>query len=394
MSAWKRISLGDISESVDYGVTASARETPAGPKFLRITDIRDGGVDWNTVPWCDSELATAAAELRSGDIVFARTGATTGKSYLIRECPAGAVFASYLIRVRVAPDVEPRFISHFFQTPDYWAQITRSSNGVAQPGVNATTLREIKVPLPSLFEQRRVAEILDKADALRAKRRAAIAQLDTLTQSIFLDMFGDPIKNPRNFPTRRFIDLVDPERPISYGILMPGPDQGDGVPYIRVVDMQDGGIVLSRIRKTTQAISDAYRRSLLKAGDLLMSIRGHVGRLAIVPSELDGANITQDTARLAIVGASPIFVRECLRTSGFQGWMARHTKGVAVRGINLGDVKRMPMILPSDKEQHDFALRARSISELLRSQRKSLDELDELFASAQHSAFRSEPNRQ
>jgi type I restriction enzyme, S subunit len=175
-------------------------------------------------------------------------------------------------------------------------------------------LKRCSIAVPPAAEQRRIVEVLDKADALRAKRRASLAHLDTLTQSIFLDMFGDPIANPRNLPVRRMIDLVDGTRPITYGILMPGPDQADGVKYVRVVDMKDGGIDLSGIRKTTVAISDAYRRSLLRSGDLLMSIRGHVGRLVVVPADLDGANITQDTARLAIIGAEPVFVRECLRS--------------------------------------------------------------------------------
>jgi type I restriction enzyme, S subunit len=132
------------------------------------------------------------------------------------------------------------------------------------------------------------------------------------TQAIFFDLFGDPIQNPRGFPMLPMVKLVDPERPISYGILMPGPDQDGGVKYVRVVDMQGGGIELAGIRRTTEAISNAFRRSLLKPKDLLMSIRGHVGRLAVVPLELDGANITQDTARLAIRGASSVPQSETL----------------------------------------------------------------------------------
>jgi type I restriction enzyme S subunit len=210
MSGWKSIPLGDFAESVDYGVTASATEQPVGPKFLRITDIQNGVVNWENVPWCECDTRSASdARLNAGDIVFARTGATTGKSFLIRECPTDAVFASYLIRVRVGDAAEPRFISHFFQTPEYWAQIMRSARGAAQPGVNATTLKSLKIPLPPLPEQRRIAEILDKADALRAKRRAALAQLDTLTQSIFLDMFGDPATNPKGWPRVRFSELLE-----------------------------------------------------------------------------------------------------------------------------------------------------------------------------------------
>jgi type I restriction enzyme S subunit len=251
-------------------------------------------------------------------------------------------------------------------------------------------LKRSSIALPPLPEQRQIAEVLDQAEALRAKRRAALAQLDSLTQAIFLDMFGDPIENSRRFPIRRMIELVDPARPISYGILMPGPDQMEGVKYVRVVDMQGGGIELSGIRKTTEAISNSYRRSLLQSGDLLMSIRGHVGRLAVVPPELDGANITQDTARLAVVDADPVFVRECLRTEAFQLWMATHTKGVAVQGINLGDVKLMPIISPDLSKQREFAQRANAAGRLRSSECAALAELDTLFASLQHRAFRGE----
>lgn len=171
---------------------------------------------------------------------------------------------------------------------------------------------------------------------------------------------------------------------------MPGPHQPNGVKYVRVVDMKDGGIELSGIRSTTETISNQYKRSLLKPGDLLMSIRGHVGRLAIVPHELGGANITQDTARLAIHGVSPLFVQECLRTEGFQRWMAKHTKGVAVQGINLGDVKVMPIVLPPPDLQAKFVQLATALQGLVAVQRKSLAEVNSLFSSLQQRAFRGE----
>lgn len=248
-------------------------------------------------------------------------------------------------------------------------------------------LKRQEVVLPSIPEQQRIAKILDAAEGIRAKRRAAIVRLDTLTQAIFFEMFGDTDKNPRQLPSLPLADLVDPERPISYGILMPGEDQAEGVRYVRVVDMKDGGIDLGGIRKTTAAISNAYRRSILAAGDLLLSIRGHVGRLAVVPDELTGANITQDTARLAVHGIDPIFVREYLRTQAMQGWMQRHVKGAAVKGINLGDVKRLPIMIPRQSDQEEFARRVAAVEKLKTAHRASLAEMDALFASLQHRAF-------
>lgn len=277
----------------------------------------------------------------------------------------------------------------------YWLRKNRSyleglGNGATFKEVSKAVVSRIEIDLPRVPEQRRIAEVLDSAEALRSKRRATLAQLNTLTQSIFLDMFGDPVENPKRFPVRRAIELVNPLRPISYGILMPGPDQVQGVKYVRVVDMKDGGIELAGIRKTTETISDSYRRSLLAPGDLLMSIRGHVGRFAVVPPELDGANITQDTARLAIVGAQPVFVRECLRAQGFQAWMAKHTKGAAVRGINLADVKLMPILQPPLDLQGEFARKVAAVEKLNATQRASLLRLDSLFATLQHRAFLGE----
>lgn len=251
-------------------------------------------------------------------------------------------------------------------------------------------LKRTEIVLPPLDDQRRITATLDKADALCAKRREALTCLDRLAQSIFFEMFGDPIENHRNFPLSCLSELVDENRPITYGILMPGPEVEDGVYYVRVVDMKNGGIELSGVRKTGREISNSYRRSLLKTGDLLMSIRGHVGRFAIVPPILDGANITQDSARLAVVGANPLYVRECLKSPGFQHWMAKHTKGVAVRGINLGDVKKMPIPVPEKKLQDEFAERIGAIETMQLAFRAALDAGDKLFTSLQHRAFGGE----
>jgi len=246
VSGWKTIPLGDFAESVDYGVTASATEQPIGPKFLRITDIQDGAVNWENVPWCECDTRTASdARLKAGDIVFARTGATTGKSFLIRECPTDSVFASYLIRVRVGDAAEPRFVSHFFQTENYWAQVAKGARGVAQPGVNATTLKALQIPLPPLAEQRWIAEVLDRAEAFRAKRRAALAQLDSLTQSLFLDLFGDPVSNPKGV---KVVRLADVATRITDGVHQKPNYTETGVPFISVKDITTGKLIFDQCK--------------------------------------------------------------------------------------------------------------------------------------------------
>lgn len=257
--------------------------------------------------------------------------------------------------------------------------------------LSAKTLKEVEIPLPSPDEQRRIASILDKADAIRRKRREALAEIDALLRATFFDMFGDLARNPSNYPLKSIAELVDPERPITYGILMPGPDVVDGVPYIRVTDIQGGRVLVAQVRRTTSKIADEYRRSRLKPGDLLLSIRGHVGRMAFTPVALDGANVTQDTARLAIPNkVDAIYLRACLESPGFQHLMAQRTKGGAVKGINLGDVKALKIPMAPEKARKAFAEAWLHMQVMIDRGRQSLQEAEQLFASLSQRAFRGE----
>ena len=153
--------LGNNSE-INYGYTAKASFSEGTHKFLRITDIQDNSVDWNGVPFCNIEdTKLPKMLLHDGDIVFARTGATTGKSFLV-ENPMDAVFASYLIRVSVDRDILlPRYVMHFFQSETYWLQVKEGISGAAQGGFNASKLAELVVPVVPIEEQQNVIDRLD-----------------------------------------------------------------------------------------------------------------------------------------------------------------------------------------------------------------------------------------
>lgn len=140
--------------TIQYGWTAKASLSPIGPRMLRITDIQHGRVDWASVPYC--EIAAERRDqylLRAGDIVFARTGATTGKSYLVQEDVPEAVFASYLIRVRPDERLLPDFLYLYFQGADYWEYVRAESRGTGQPNVNGTILGRLMAPVPSVEAQ-------------------------------------------------------------------------------------------------------------------------------------------------------------------------------------------------------------------------------------------------
>lgn len=267
--SWPLVTLDSICDKVDYGLTASAIENDAGPRFLRITDLQNDTVDWNAVPSCNcSAKDVDQYRLRRGDIVFARTGATTGKSYLLEKMPLDSVFASYLIRVRPNSKVDPKFLSFFFKSQKYWQQILVMANGAAQPGVNSSKLKELAIPLPPLPEQKRIAAILDKADSLRRKNQQAIQLADKFLRAVFLNMFGDPVNNPKGFPVGTIRGLIESA---NYGTSAKASETEGEFPILRMGNITyDGGWDFSDL-KYIDLSEREHDKYLVKKGDLLFN---------------------------------------------------------------------------------------------------------------------------
>lgn len=183
---WTEARVKDFCDAPQYGFTASATTQEIGPRFLRITDIQHGRVNWDNVPFCHCPNPEPYL-LQSNDLVFARTGATTGKSFVIRDCPT-AVFASYLIRLRVRRLLSVEYLYRYFQTPSYWSQIIDEKKGTGQPNVNGKKLANIRVPIAPPDEQRRIVDYLDdlqaKVDDLRRLQAETATELDALQPSI------------------------------------------------------------------------------------------------------------------------------------------------------------------------------------------------------------------
>jgi len=197
---WVEKRLKELAR-INYGYTESASLVEVGPKFLRITDLQDNRVDWSKVPYCQIGPSDVPKyKLADGDIVFARTGATTGKSYLVTD-PPEAVFASYLIRVRVnSNELLPEFLNLFFQTDSYWESIRSGVSGSAQGGFNATKLGELVITFPrSTAEQRRVViefeNLRRETQHLKSYYVQKLDALDELKKSLLNQVFRGQLQN-------------------------------------------------------------------------------------------------------------------------------------------------------------------------------------------------------
>ncbi len=156
---------------------------------------------------------------------------------------------------------------------------------------------------------------------------------------------------PAGWAIAELDELNDPTRPICYGILKPGPDLPEGVPYVKVKNIRNEQVEIDSLHRTSTEIDEQYRRSRLQAGDLLVSIRGTYGRVAPVIAGLSGANITQDSARIAPVGARADYLQKYLQSPLAQRFFGEVARGVAVKGVNIRDLRRTPVHVPPLPEQ-------------------------------------------
>ena len=186
---WEWCRLGNITDTIQYGLSNSAESTGTH-RLLRITDIQEGKVNWDTVPFTKTNEPDKYT-LHINDIVFARTGATVGKSFLITKLPYESVYASYLIRIRLIGNVSPQYIYQFFNSRCYWEQITGKAVGVGQPNCNGTALKELFIPLPPINEQKQIVptaeSLLKYADAISNEEEQLI-NLISSAKSKILDL--------------------------------------------------------------------------------------------------------------------------------------------------------------------------------------------------------------
>ena len=218
---WAWTTVNNISKSIIYGVSESAK-SEGKYKLLRITDIQNNKVDWETVPFTDfDDDKVASYILYDGDIVFARTGATVGKSYLIKGLSQKAIYASYLIRVQTFDLILPEYVKLFFESGYYWEQIELTSVGIGQPNVNGTILGSLNIPLPPFAEQKRIVIEIDRWLSLLEQIEQGKANLQTAikqTKSKILDLaiHGKLVpQDPNDEPGSELLKCINPKAQIT-----------------------------------------------------------------------------------------------------------------------------------------------------------------------------------
>jgi type I restriction enzyme S subunit len=361
---------------IDYR-GATPEKVKSGIPLVTAANIRNGHIEFDSVQEFIPE--------RDYDAWMVRGLPEIGDVLLTTEAPLGEVAQITHCRIALAQRVillkaDSRFIlsdylKFYFLSDVGNFQLATRATGSTAIGIKASHLRAVPVLVPPLDEQRRIVSLLDRQtarlDALIEKKERLITLLEEKRAAMInravtkgLDLSA-PMKDsgipwlgeiPANWEVKRLLHLTPTDRPVMYGIVLPGPNVEDGVPVVKGGDVAPGRLRLVLLNRTTREIESGYVRSRLKAGDIVYAIRGSIGSVELVPEELCGANLTQDAARVSPKpDVDGCWLLYALRAQCAFGQVDASAMGATIRGVNIRDLKRVILAVPPLKEQSEIA---------------------------------------
>jgi type I restriction enzyme S subunit len=377
----RTVSLGDVAEFVNGAAFSEADWSETGMKIIRIQNLTDSRKPFNRT----ERKIKDSVRVRPGDLLVSWSATLGVFEWLDSE---DALLNQHIFRVVPDPtQVAKPYLRHVLQIAV--ADMERHVHGATMKHINRGEFLGMQIPLPPLEEQRRIASILDAADALRTKRRQALAKLDTLTQAIFIDMFGDPLSNTNGYPT---VNLEEVASQVTDGEHATPPRTDEGVRLLSARNVRDGHLDLTNVDHVSQETYEKLRKRCdPQAGDLLISCSGSIGRVA----QVDGSAALALVRSVALVrpkgeSIESSFLEAYLQTPAMRRLMVKRANASSQANLFQNQIRRLPVLLPPIDEQMLLVKRLKATKATARKNTKSSAYIDELFASLQHRAFRGE----
>ena len=394
---WTRATLNELISTdglfSDGDWVESKDQDPQGAtRLLQLADIGDGVFLNKSNRFINDEkfVSLKCTELHANDVLIARMPDPLGRACMMPEVPQRCVTVVDVAVVRPGPEsVGAKWLMHVLNSPVVRQEIELQSSGTTRRRISRGNLSKLELPIPPLDEQKRIADKLDvvlaRVDACRDRldripgilkrfRQSvlAVATSGKLTdnwrslkernegvQSVLLG--EDEIAVPQSWSIHALRDVIDPHRPLCYGVVQPGDKRDGGVPLIRVKDMDRSGVLTDALRTVSPDVDAEYKRSRVIGGDLLISVVGTIGRTAIVPHGLE-ANIARAIARVACRSRiSSMWVDIWFSSDALQWWLTSTSKEVARKTLNLSDLAAAKVAIPSAEEQAEIVRRVKSL---------------------------------
>ncbi|PAW11848.1 restriction endonuclease subunit S [Vibrio sp. V1B] len=388
--SWPFVTLGEVATFIngDRGKNYPSKGSfvESGVAFINAGSLSlehrliDSELNYITQDKYDS---LRSGKVEKGDILFCLRG-SLGKFAVVENDIKGAV-ASSLVIIRANHKVALSYLKHYLGSVLCAREIDTFENGAAQPNLSATDLKSFKIPLPPLEEQKRIAAILDKADAIRQKRKQAIALADEFLRSVFLDMFGDPVTNPKGWEVRNLGDIcqcINGDRSKNY----PSGDDlvDDGVLFLSTKNIVNGELDLAFQQYITEEKFGALGRGKLLPDDMVITLRGTLAQCALFSC---GYNTGFINAQLMIVRAGdqilPKFLHSLMMSRGFNRELKALGNGAAIPQLTAKQINELKIILPPLDIQEKFVAIQRFTKKVALKQVQA----PEMFSSLSQKAF-------
>ncbi|MDY0763497.1 restriction endonuclease subunit S [Acinetobacter pittii] len=378
----KSVRFGDLCKLQNGRAFKPEEWSEEGTPIVRIQNLNDETKPFN---YCNFDVEKRFW-INSGDLLFSWSG-TPGTSFGAFFWNRGKGFLNqHIFRVDVKEELVDKHYLRYALNSLIVKIIDQAHGGVGLKHITKAKLEEVQIPLPSLAEQRRIASILDQADELRQKRQQAIEKLDQLLQATFIDMFGDPISNPKNW-NKCLLEKVTHK--ITDGTHKTPTYMSSGIEFLSAKDIKKGRIVWN----TNKYISEQEHSQLIKRcnpeiGDVVLAKSGSLGSVAII----DRSHQFSLFESLCLIKhdrqqIDAIFLTSMLRSPSMLSHLLGKNKGIAIKHLHLVDIRELEILLPPIELQLEFSSKIRSIDKLIGIHLSSLEYIGSLFKSLQNQAF-------
>lgn len=397
-TTWPIAQIGDVFSIARGGsprpINHYFTDDPNGVNWVLISDAAEGSkYIRSTKKRIRAEGMKSSRLVKPGDFLLTNS-MSFGRPYIMQT--SGCIHDGWLVLSPHETDVSPDFFYHLLSSNLVYSQFERLAAGATVKNLSIDLVKHVEVPVPPLSEQLRIAAILDKADELREKRRALITTLDSLADSVFNDLFGDPAKNPNGWPVRQLSEIAL-EKPAN-GVFRKNSQysvngEGGTIPVVWVEELFRGNCINTSMSRRMVPTSEEVRRYGLRYGDLLfcrssLKLDGIAFNNVYLGPD-NGALFECHLIRLRpnLKAISPVFLNSLLRTPQMRAIAKSRSKTATMTTIDQISLGSIPIIVPPLALQNQFAVFIESTEKLRKAHVASLAEMNRLFASLQQRAF-------
>lgn len=353
---WPIKTLDDVCE-VQLGKTPHRkterywdREKTSSNVWLSIADLTHGEVITDSKEYITSDAAKLLKPTPKGSLLLSFKLTLGRVAYAGRDLYTNEAIASLL---SLSKSIRPQFLYYYFTYYD-WNKATEGDEKIKGRTLNKTKLKKLKIPIPPLPEQDEIVSALDKACAAIDEARANIEQNITNAKELFQSKLNQMItRSGDGWRSSKVNELSDSDRGITYGVIKLGDHVPDGVPCLRTSNVKPLSIDTSGMKFIGPSLSNEYKRTVLRGGEVLVNVRGTLGGVVKVPTEMAGWNISREVAMVPCLGdkINPDYLAYSIASKRSQDWLSGVKKGAAYTGINLEDLRNLPVSYPAPDEQ-------------------------------------------